>query len=175
MVLSKSGSVRYFLRHSEFDHFATVKFWECSLAARLASTSLHHSPSEHADECFLSWFLCQLSCVFVFYSFMPNSCTITHKLRVPRSFHIVLQIIKSKGGFEHFFYKKEWKMPTFDSSNKHTLASNNSPQLDSCLPSSKVCLLKYKRICFKKKVSPKSDKTAQTQENQPGTSSQWLE
>ena len=66
-------------------------------------------------------------------------------------------------------------MPTFDSSNKQTWASNNSPQLDSCLPSSKVCLLKDKRICLKKKVSPKSDKMAQTQENQPDTSSQWLE
>ena len=91
-------------------------FWFCpslgvfagiSLRARLASTSLPHSPSELAYVCFLSWFLCHLSCALVFYSFMPNSCTITHKLKVPRSFHIVLQINKSKGGFEHFFDKKE--------------------------------------------------------------------
>ncbi|KAI5421883.1 hypothetical protein KIW84_045360 [Lathyrus oleraceus] len=75
---------------ASLDGFATgIARWKLasgspsdSLGARLASTSLHHSPSEYADECFLSWFLCQLSCVFVFYSFMPNSCTITHKLRV---------------------------------------------------------------------------------------------
>ena len=57
-------------------------------------------------------------------------------------------------------------MPIFDSSNKHFWVSNNSPQLDSCLSSSKVCLLKDKRICFKKMVSPKLDKRLKHKRNQ---------
>jgi len=114
---------------------------------------LRHSPrlaSRLMNACLL-WFLCQLSCVFNFNYFMPSFCTITHKSKAPSLFINVMHFIKNQGDFDNFSREIEWKMPTYDSSNKHFWASNNSPQLDSCLSSSKVCLLKDKRICFKKR------------------------
>ena len=78
-----------------------------SLGARLASSSPQPSPSEQADECILFLGPLPFSCAFIFYYFMPNSCTITHKSKVPRSRIIVLQFIKNEGGFEHISKEME--------------------------------------------------------------------
>ena len=117
------------------------------------------------NACFL-WFLCQLSCVLNFNYFMPSSCTITHKSKAPSLFINVMHFIKNQGNFDNFSREIEWKMPTYDSSNKHFWASNNSPQLDSCLSSSKVCLFEEQEdLLLRKRFFSKLDKRLKHKRN----------